>query len=159
MVDRLSSKSRRTIHHWPIVMLRVFAGVFFAYAGIAKIGGGDFSESMSRFLSANLDASFSFYRAFTESVVLPNKAVFAALVSWGELAIGIGLLLGLATRYAAFAGAFMVTNFWFAKGTAFLAGANHDVVWLFVLLALGLIPAGKIFGLDDGLSDRMRFLR
>jgi len=158
MVDRLRSSRSRSVHLWPIVMLRVYAGVFFANAGIAKIGR-DFSESMSRFLSANLDESFSFYRPFIESVVLPNRGVFAALVSWGELAIGIGLVLGLATRYAAFAGAFMVANFWFAKGAGFLAGANHDVVWMFVLLALGFIPAGRIAGLDDGLADRMRFLR
>lgn len=139
-------------------MLRVYAGVFFANAGIAKIGRGNFDEGMSRFLSANLDAAFSFYRSFVEAVVLPNKSVFAVLVSWGELAIGIGLVLGLATRYAAFAGAFMVTNFWFAKGAGFLDGTNHDVVWLFILLTLGFVPAGRISGLDDGLSDRMPFL-
>ncbi len=159
MVDRISGPRRRAIHLWPIAMLRVYAGVFFANAGIAKIGGGNFAEPMSRFLSANLDESFAFYRPFIESVVLPNRAVFAALVAWGELAIGIGLVLGLATRYAAFTGAFLVANFWFAKGSDFLAGSNHDVVWLFVLLALGLVPAGRIAGLDDGLSDRMRFLR
>ena len=158
MVDRLKSKRARSVHLWPIVMLRVYAGVFFANAGIAKIGR-DFPESMSRFLSANLDAAFSFYRPFVESVVLPNRGVFAALVAWGELAIGICLVLGLATRYAAFTGAFMVANFWFAKGQPLLAGSNHDVVWLFILLALGLIPAGRIAGLDDGLADRMRFLR
>lgn len=159
MVDRLSSKRRRAVQLWPIVMLRVYAGVFFTNAGIAKIGRDDFAEGMSRFLNANLDRSFAFYRSFIESVVLPNRELFAALVSWGELAVGIGLVLGLATRYAAFVGAFMVLNFWFAKGAGFLDGTNHDVVWLFVLLALGLVPAGRIAGLDDGLSYRMPFLR
>ena len=68
-------------------------------------------------------------------------------------------MLGFATRYAAFIGAFMVASFWFTKGAGFLAGTNHDVAWIFILLMLGLIPAGRIAGLDDGLSDRMRFLR
>ena len=80
-------------------------------------------------------------------------------VSAGELHLGIGLVLGLATRYAAFLGAFMVANFWFAKGGGFLDGMNHDVVWLMILIALGFIPAGRIAGLDDGLADRMPFLR
>ena len=158
MADRLKSRRHRSVHLWPIVMLRVYAGVFFANAGIGKIGR-DFGESMARFLSANLDESFAFYRPFVESVVLPNRGLFAALVAWGELAVGIALVLGLATRYAAFTGAFMVMNFWFAKGSGFLAGTNHDVAWLFILLTLGLIPAGRVAGLDDGLSDRMRFLR
>ena len=56
-------------------------------------------------------------------------------------------------------GAFLVLNFWFAKGLPILAGANHDVVWLVIFVVLGLLPAGKVAGLDDGLSDRFPFLR
>ena len=159
MVDRIRDRHHTAIKHWPIAILRIYAGVFFANAGITKIGRDNFAEGMSRFLSPNLDASFSFYRPLVESIVLPNKEIFAVLVAWGELAIGIALVLGLATRYAAFAGVFLVANFWFAKGADILAGTNHDVVWIFILLVLGLIPAGRIAGLDDGLSDRMPFLR
>lgn len=159
MVDRIRDRRHRIIKQWPVVVLRVYAGVFFANSGITKLGRDNFADGMSGFLRNNLESSFSFYRPFLESVVMPNAEVFAALVSWGELAVGIGLILGLATRYAAFAGVFLVTNFWFAKGAAFLAGTNHDVVWIFILLVLGFIPAGRIAGLDDGLSDRMRFLR
>jgi hypothetical protein len=50
-------------------------------------------------------------------------------------------------------------NFWFAKGEGFFAGSNHDVVWLVILLVLAFVPAGRIAGLDDGLSDRLPFLR
>ncbi len=70
MVDRISYRHRSAIKQWPIVILRVYAGVFFASAGIAKLGRDNFAEGMSRFLSANLDASFSFYRPFIESLVL-----------------------------------------------------------------------------------------
>lgn len=159
MLDRLDPKPHSRLKLWPIALLRVYAGVFFAWHGIAKLGGGDFAGGMSGFLNSNLESSFRFYRPFVEAVVLPNKAVFATLVSWGEIAIGVALLVGLATRYAAFAGAFLVANFWFATGQGVLAGNNHDVVWLVLLLVLGLVPAGRIAGLDDGLSDRFRFLR
>ena len=158
MVDRLNGRRHRSPKLWPVFVIRVYAGIVFANAGIAKIGR-DFAESMSRFLSANLDESFSFYRPFIESVVLPNRGVFAVLVAWGELAIGIALILGLATRYAAFVGVFMVVNFWFAKGASFLAASNHDLLWMFVLLMLGAVQAGRIGGLDAVLSERMRFLR
>jgi thiosulfate dehydrogenase [quinone] large subunit len=159
MIDRLSSKSRASIKRWPIVLLRVYTGVFFAWHGVGKISRGNFSESMQGFLNSQLENSFGFYRPIIESVVLPNSVLFGNLVAWGELLIGVALIVGLATRYAAFAGAFLVANFWFAKGAGILDGTNHDVVWLVVLVVLGTIPAGRIAGLDDGLSDRMHFLR
>ncbi len=159
MVDRIDSRIPVALRHWPIVLLRVYTGVFFAYHGVGKLRQDDFASGMAGFLTHTLDASFSFYRPFLESVILPSKELFAALIAWGELSIGLALILGLATRYAAFFGAFMVLNFWLAKGTGIFDGTNHDIVWFVILIVLGLIPAGKIAGLDDGLSDKLPFLR
>jgi len=159
MVDRISSRTSVVLRQWPIVLLRVYTGVFFAYHGFGELRSDDFASSLANFLSNNLDATFSFYRPFVESVILPSKEIFAVLVAWGELAIGLALILGLATRYAAFIGAFMVLNFWFATGLGLFAGANHDIVWFVILIVLGFVPAGKIVGLGDGLSDRLPFLR
>lgn len=140
-------------------MLRVYTGGFFAWHGFGKLRRDDFPTAMQSFLEAQAGKSFAFYQAFIESVVLPYKTAFAGLVSWGEFAIGLAMILGLATRYAAAAGALLVLNFWFAKGQGFFAGTNHDAVWLVIFVVLGLIPAGRIAGLDDGLSDRLPFLR
>jgi len=159
MVDRLETKPHGRLKLWPLALLRVYTGVFFAWHGFGKISRGNFADGMAGFLTGNLESSFRFYRPFVESVVLPNKALFAGLISWGEVAVGLALVVGLATRYAAFAGVFLVANFWFAKGQDVLAGSNHDVVWLVILVVLGLVPAGKVAGLDDGLSDRLPFLR
>ena len=159
MVDRLDSRPHGALKFWPIVVLRVYAGVFFAWHGAGKLLRGNFADGMEGFLTGRLESSFSFYRPFIEVVVLPNKALFAALVAWGELAIGVALVVGLATRYAAFSGAVMMANFWFAKGAGFFDGGNHDVVWLVIFLVLGSVPAGQVAGLDDGLSDRLPFLR
>ncbi len=159
MVDRIVTRTSMALKQWPIVLLRVYTGVFFLYHGVGKIRHDDFAVSLSNFLTGNLDSSFSFYRTFIESIVLPNKEIFGTLVSWGESTIGLALIVGLATRYAAFLGAFMVLNFWFAKGMGVFAGTNHDIVWFVVLIVLGFIPAGRIAGLDDGLSDRLPFLR
>lgn len=159
MNDFLRSRSRTVIRHWPIAALRVYTGLFLAYHGLDKIRRNDFAEEMAGFLNSTLESSFAFYRPFIENVVLPNAGVFAGLVAWGEFLAGVALALGLATRYAALAGALMVANFWFAKGQGLFAGQNHDVVWLVILLVLALIPAGRIHGLDDGLYDRLPFLR
>ncbi len=159
MLDRINTRVPVALKQWPIVLLRVYSGVFFLYHGVGKIRHDDFAAALSNFLTGKLDSSFPFYRAFIESVVLPNKEIFSTLVSWGELTVGLALIVGLATRYAAFFGAFMVLNFWFAKGVGVFAGTNHDIVWFVILIVLGFIPAGKIAGLDDGLSDRLPFLR
>jgi len=159
MIDRLESRSHAKLHHWPILMLRIYTGFFFVWNGFGKLRRDNFADGMEGFLVAQAGKSFDFYRSFIETVVIPNKAIFASLVSWGEFAIGLAMIVGLATRYAAFAGAIMVLNFWFAKGAGFFDGANHDVVWLVIFIVLGTIPAGRIAGLDDGLSDKLPFLR
>ena len=143
---------------WPIVLLRIFTGVFFAYNGFAKVSGGNFEIGLERVVTSNLEKSFSFFRPFLESVVLPNKGHFALAVSWGELAIGVALIFGLATRYASVAGAAMVASFWFMKGQHPLLGTNHDSVWLVIFIVLAGFHAGRIAGLDARLAREFRFL-
>ena len=109
-------------------------------------------------MTDRLDRSFGFFRPFLESVVLPNKVIFAMMVSWGELLIGVALIVGLATRYASAAGAFMVTCFWFMRGQHLLLGNNHDAVWFIVFIVLAGFHAGRVASLDERLSDRFRFL-
>jgi thiosulfate dehydrogenase [quinone] large subunit len=159
MFDRIDSKSPKRLRLWPIALLRVYTGIFFLWHGFGKLRGEDFVESLNNFLSARLETAFAFYKPFLEVVVIPNPDVFAALVAWGELLLGLALIVGFATRYAAFAGAFLAANFWFAKGQGLLEGSNHDVVWLVICLVLAIVPAGRVAGLDDGLADRMPFLR
>lgn len=159
MVDRLDSRSHGAVRHWPIALLRIYTGLFFAWNGFGKISRGNFADGMESFLNGQLQNSFAFYRPFIESVVLPNKSLFAALVAWGELAVGLALVVGLATRYASAFGAILVLNFWFAKGLPVFAGTNHDVAWFIIFVVLGMVPAGRFAGLDDGLSDKLPFLR
>ena len=60
---------------------------------------------------------------------------------------------------AAAIGAILVLNFWLAKGLPLFAGTNQDFAWFVIFVVLGMVPAGKIAGLDDGLSDKLPFLR
>jgi thiosulfate dehydrogenase [quinone] large subunit len=148
----------KALREWPIVLLRVYTGVFFAYYGFGKLRRSDFADGLAGFVNGNLENSFGFFRPFLESVVLPNKGLFAFLVSWGELAIGVAMILGLATRYFAVAGAVMVASFWFAKGQGFLEAQNHDSVWLIIFIVLAGVHAGRAMSLDQKLTDRFKFL-
>ncbi len=149
---------KKTTHLWPITLLRVYTGVFFTYNGSGKIRRGGFADGLEGFVNDRLENSYSFMRPFLESVVVPNKALFAALVSWGELMIGIALIVGLATRYAAIAGAVMVAAFWFTKGQGLLDAQNHDAIWFMIFVVLAAIHAGRVHSLDSRLADRFRFL-
>lgn len=151
-------KSDSKLTTWPIALLRIYSGLFFLIHGWGKVTReGGFADGMASFLGSR-ETMFDFYHGFVESVVLPNQGLFAFLVAYGELLLGLALILGVATRYAAWAGAFMVLNFWFAKGLGFWSGQNHDVVWAFILIALAVLPAGQVYGLDTKLSDRFKFL-
>ncbi len=144
--------------HWPLAVLRVYTGVFFLIYGFGKLQrGGALSEGIGGFLSSQ-ENTFGFYRGFVESVVLPNIGLFSYLVAWGEFFLGIALILGLATRYAAYVGVFLVINFWFAKGDGFFSAMNHDVVWMMILLFLALMKAGQVYGLDAQLKNKYPIL-
>jgi len=150
--------SRKTVQLWPITLLRVYTGVFFLYFGFGKIKRGNFADGMEGFLNSQLENTFGFFRPFIESVVLPNKGLFGFLVAWGELAIGLALIIGFATRWASVAGAIMVASFWFAKGQGFLDAQNHDAIWFVIFIVLAAVHAGRVHGADQRLADRFRFL-
>ena len=151
-------RRKKKIQLWPITMLRVYTGVFFLYYGFGKIRNPDFAEGLAGFVNSQLENSVGFMRPFLESVVLPNKGLFAFFVAWGELAIGIALILGLATRWASIAGAIMVAAFWATKGQGFLDAQNHDAIWFMIFVALATIHAGRAHSVDERLADRFRFL-
>ena len=83
--------------------------------------------------------AFDWYRDFIQFLVDAEAYTwFAKVVAYGELLIGIALIIGLFTGIAAFFGAFMNWNF-------MLAGSASTNPLLFVV-ALGLIMAWKISG-------------
>ncbi len=151
-------QSKKSIHLWPITLLRVYTGIFFLSHGFGKIQRGNFTEGMTGFINGRLEDSFGFMRAFLESVVLTNAGFFGFLVPWGELLVGLALIVGLATRYASVAGAIMVAAFWFMKGQGILAGQNHDIIWFVIFIVLATVHAGRLHSVDAKLADRFRFL-
>lgn len=83
------------------------------------------------------------YVAFLENVALPNAKIFSFFVAYGELLVGLGLIVGLFTGVAAFFGGFMNVIF-------LLAGTLSTNPILFILatwLVLAWRNAGW-YGLD-----------
>ena len=83
--------------------------------------------------------TYDWYRTFIETL-LNNEAYtwFAPLIAWGELAVGIALILGILSGFAAFFGAFMNMSF-------LLAGSASTNPVMFTL-AVGVMLAWRVAG-------------
>ena len=95
--------------------------------------------------------SFEWYRAFIQGMLDAQAYTwFAKLVAYGELLIGVALILGAFTGIAAFFGGFMNWNF-------MMAGSASTNPLLFVI-AVGLILAWKVSGYIGADFVLLRFL-
>jgi thiosulfate dehydrogenase [quinone] large subunit len=83
--------------------------------------------------------TYDWYRSFLQTL-LDNHAYtwFAPLIAFGEMAVGIGLIVGCLTGFAAFFGALMSMSF-------LLAGSDSSNP-VMLTLAIGLILAWKVAG-------------
>ena len=95
--------------------------------------------------------TYEWYRDFLNTLLAgQHETWFGPLIALGELAVGLGLLLGALTGVAAFFGAFMNMSF-------LLAGSASTNPVLFTM-AIGLILAWKVagsYGLDRWLLPRL----
>lgn len=134
-----------------IVILRVWIGYYFLQQGTRKfLHGFPNSDWIGRQIGnlATIDI-YSWYRSFLITVVNPHHVLFGYLITWGEIMVGLCLLLGLFTRFSSLIGLFMVLNFYFgpgmAKGGATLAQQQTFIVTLVVFI---LSNPGQTLGLD-----------
>ncbi len=95
--------------------------------------------------------TFEWYRTFLQFMIDAQAYTwFAKLVAYGELLIGIGLVIGAFTGIAAFFGGFMNWNF-------MMAGSASSNPMLFVV-AVSLILAWKVSGYVGADFFLLRFL-
>ena len=143
----------RASYLWLVV--RIWVGLQWIEAGYGKVtnpawvgekaGAGLTGFVMGALEKASGDhpAVQGWYADFLQSVVLPNATVFSYMVAFGEVAVGLGLILGMLTGIAAFFGVLMNTNFLLA-GTV---STNPILALPGILLVLAWRNAGW-FGLD-----------
>jgi thiosulfate dehydrogenase [quinone] large subunit len=132
------------------LIIRVYVGWQWLLAGWDKVQnpvwvGEKAGVALSGFLTGALSKTtgphpdvLPFYAQFLSGFVMHNLVVFSYLVSFGELLVGVALILGAFTGVAAFFGAFMNMNYLLA-GTVSI----NPVLFLFELF---LILAWRIAG-------------
>ncbi len=94
--------------------MRIFLGVTFVYAGLDKLTDSTFLKD------SGAGSIGDMMRAVRDSSAVPglvdmaleSPVGFGYAIAFGELAVGIGALLGLLTRIAALGGALISLSLW-----------------------------------------------
>jgi thiosulfate dehydrogenase [quinone] large subunit len=141
---------------WIWLVVRVWVGYQWLTSGFGKLSNPEWMESGQAILAywkravAIPDAParpliiYDWYRDFLQFLIdTGSHPWFAKLIVFGELAIGIALILGALVGIAAFFGAVMNVNFMLAGTTS----TNPTLLVLSILLILAWKNAGY-FGLD-----------
>lgn len=86
-----------------MVWVRLLLGAVWLNGALEKILNGDFPRQFSTSLEAGgyISQAPLWFQSFMQDAVLPNAELFANLTRIQELALGLGLLLGLLTNLAA----------------------------------------------------------
>ena len=107
------------------LLLRLYIGYEWLMAGWGKLTdengvwiGAKAGTAINGFFIAALKkasgehpAVSGWYAWFIENIALQHTVIFSYLIVFGEIAVGLGLIVGLFTALAAFFGAFMNFNF------------------------------------------------
>lgn len=131
-------------------VVRLFLGYEFLMAGWGKVAnpawfGSGAGAALTGFVQGAVAKTaglhpdvYQWYASFLQSSVLPHVMIWSNAVVLGEIMIGLGLIVGLCTRAAAFFAFFMAFNF--------LLAGTVSVNPTLVLLAIGIMVAHRVAG-------------
>jgi thiosulfate dehydrogenase [quinone] large subunit len=135
---------------WLWLVIRVYVGYQWVMAGYEKLtspawtgdkigtGLGGFVAGALKKTGGDYPDVAGWYAGFLQTVVQPNLAVWSWAITLGEMAVGLGLILGCLTGIAAFFGSFMNANF--------LLSGTVSVNPLLFILATWLVLAWRTAG-------------
>ena len=149
-----------------LFVLRVVLGFGFLYAGLEKwlnFAGDDKSWSALGFLKFGTGGTIPNMVGLTDPMSHnPTQGIWTGLagdptvlgivnflVVFGEIAIGLALILGVATRLAGALGAVMMLLFWIAAWDFQYGIVNQQFVYMVLSAFLAYAAAGRVIGLDS----------
>ena len=136
---------------WTI--LRVWLGYQWIVAGYEKLinpkwVGAQAGEAITGFLNGAIAKAAGehpsvqgWYASFLNEFALPNAKVFSYVVSFGEVLVGISLVLGLFTIVGLLAGGFMNLNYMLA-GTTSTNPILYTVTFILLVVGTGAYALG-----------------
>ncbi len=155
-----------------VVLARVVIGIIFLWAGLEKFIGGAGAWTAKGFLAFGTSGTLGWpfvTGAIAEGTVFnPTHDIWVSLssnegmmklvdfmVQFGQISIGIALILGVATRFAATMGALMMTFFFFAAWDFAYGIVNQHFAYAVVTFGLAVIGAGNYRGVDAHIGSQL----
>ena len=139
---------------WFVLALRLMMGIAFLWSGVTKILGPEPFDARGYLLYAVPETGSPLADLF---VAMGQTDWFVSLVNvavpWGEVLIGLALILGAFTRLAAFFGALMMLLFYFGNWDVAHGPINGDFAYVLVFLTVAALGAGRVFGLDRYIEE------
>ena len=145
--------SSRTYAGW-LAIIRILTGVIWLIHGVPKFLHGEMflppNGFFGNYLQQGISTTTGPYHDFMVSVIQPNAVVFAQLVRFGEVLVGISLVLGLFSRLGGFFGIVLPLNYMAVRGAiSTLSGWGSPDASLALLSAISLVlPTGRVAGAD-----------
>lgn len=143
-------------------IVRILTGLIFLAEGWSKLTGEFVRGGFAGDIKQMAAETWPFWKHVLEAWVAPRAEVFGWAFALGELAVGIGLLLGLFTRVAAGGGIALMILVLLGSGRGepdaswdmwVTAGLTAKLALLLMVLLFAVNP-GKIWGLDGWVSKR-----
>jgi uncharacterized membrane protein YphA (DoxX/SURF4 family) len=136
-----------------MALIRMGVGLYFVVQAYDKTRRHWLTDGqlLTRYLQPQLPHAEGWYRHFLENTVLPHAALFARLVTLGEWAVGLSLLLGVLAPLGALGGTWLVLNYMLTKGLGNIAGSLDRLMFLLCLVFL-LTTAGPVWSLAGTLG-------
>ncbi|MFJ3665509.1 DoxX family protein [Streptomyces sp. NPDC090106] len=143
-LDQGNRSWRDLATHYALLPLRLFLGVTFIYAGVDKLTDSAFMKDSGAGSIGDMMRTVKDSSAIPAMVdlALNNPVGFGYAIAFGELAVGIGTLLGILTRLAALGGALISLSLWMTVSWAsdpYYYG--NDLAYLMAWLPLVLAGA------------------
>ncbi|RSK29128.1 DoxX family protein [Bacillus sp. HMF5848] len=127
---------------WVFVVARIYLSYMWLINAENKVLY-DFQIGTLLESQANSGVLPAWWASFLKTFIIPNTAIFEILVTIGELCVGIALLLGIFTRFAAMMGVIMNFSFFMT----FQANLDLQMLIMQVIIVIFATTAGRI-GLD-----------
>ena len=143
-----------------LAIVRIAVGVIFLFFAEYKIVGHEFVHGgFQKYIGTYVDQHqvVNWLRPTLTRYVLPHPFLWARIVAWSELLIGVSLVLGLWVTWSSLGGAIymlaLTSSTWYAPGHGAPAwryfGNNLDHIPLLMLFLIFLsFGAGHTWGLD-----------
>jgi thiosulfate dehydrogenase [quinone] large subunit len=127
--------------HIMFLILRIVLGGVMLEAGLNKLMSGNFT--ISGYVS---HGTGPFAVWFTDLAAASNA--LSPLVMWGEILIGLALILGVLLRFGSFWGAIMMVLYYLPYLPPQNEWISQQIIYMLVFITLIFSGSGYFFGID-----------